>query len=588
MQDPRTSKRYLHLLLGIIVMTCGALEAWFGRTELFGDDISYLDVTHLIRSADWKAAFNPLWSIGYPLLLAGIRPIFPAGIHGELTAVFALNILICLATWLSFLWFLKTATTFIGIDNDEKPSFWCSQNLSILVYPTRLSPYTVTIAACIFVVIETGFGKVSSIGPDQLVVCLFFLASGLLLRFLIQPTVKNGTRLGTVLGIGFVVKAIFLPLSVIVIACALLRFRGRLPRRAALSISAAFLWFLLPYAAALSWAIGRPTLGESGQLNYAYHVNQLPHWMGWQGGPPRLGTPVHPVHLLRDHPAVFGFGEPFHVTYPPQYNLHYWYDGYNHFFSPINAVRSIAVNLHELEKVLHENWPFTLALALAFLILATTNWVPHLNRSSIAIQVERKLWPLYLPSLLGIALYLQVHLEGRYIVAFIAILAVLPFLAVESFRPRIRASILIILICGTVVDLARLLDLTLFRAIHPEIVERESRHQWTIAAYLNQSGLKPGDRIAAVGTGNDIRCTWAYAANLRIVAVIGNDAYDPDKQQEDFLDFWSKPEIQQDVLRLFREQGAVAVVVPAFRPFDDPIDPRWQRIPNTDAWLLRL
>ena len=142
MHDLRTSKRYLplHLLLGSVVMAVGALEAWFGRPELFGDDISYLDVTNMIRLGDWKTALNPLWSIGYPLLLAGIRPIFPTGINGELTAVFALNIVICLATWLSLLWFLKTAATFIG---------------------TTLSPFLLTIAACIFVVIETGFSKVS-------------------------------------------------------------------------------------------------------------------------------------------------------------------------------------------------------------------------------------------------------------------------------------------------------------------------------------------------------------------------------------------------------------------------------------------
>ena len=341
MRGERMRQLYLplHLLLGSVVMACGLLEAWFGRPELFGDDISYLDVANMIRVGDWRAAFNPLWSIGYPLLLVLVRPFFPAGLHGEFTAVFALNITIYLATWLSFVWFLSTAADFID---------------------TNLTPLVLTVAACVFVVVQIGFGKVSSVGPDQLVVCLFFLACGLLLRFSQQPTIANGMRLGTVLGVGFVVKAVFLPLSVIFITAALLPFRSRLPRKAALSVSGGVLLFLLPYAAGLSWAVGRPTLGESGQLNYAYHVNQLPHWMGWQGGPPRLGIPLHPVHLLRDHPAVFGFGEPFHVTYPPQFNLHFWYDGYNHCFSTLNAIRSITTNLHEFEKVLHENWPFTL------------------------------------------------------------------------------------------------------------------------------------------------------------------------------------------------------------------------------------
>ncbi len=110
--------------------------------------------------------------------------------------------------------------------------------------------------------------------------------------------------------------------------------------------------------------------------------------------------------------------------------------------------------------------------------------------------------------------------------------------------------------------------------------------QWTIATYLTQSGLRPGDKVATVTIGNNIRCTWAYAADLHIVADIGNDAFKPESQPRDFNAFWTDSAIQQEVLRLFREQGAVAVVVPtADTP---PIPGLWQPIPNTNAWVLRL
>ena len=110
--------------------------------------------------------------------------------------------------------------------------------------------------------------------------------------------------------------------------------------------------------------------------------------------------------------------------------------------------------------------------------------------------------------------------------------------------------------------------------------------QWDIARYLTQSGLEPGDKVASVTTLNDIRCTWAYAAGLHIVTNIGNDAYSPQNQQQDFNLFWTDPATQQDVLRLFREQGAVAVVVPIANT--PPVGSNWQQIPNTQAWLLRL
>ena len=75
-------------------------------------------------------------------------------------------------------------------------------------------------------------------------------------------------------------------------------------------------------------------------------------------------------------------------------------------------------------------------------------------------------------------------------------------------------------------------------------------------------------------------------ANPDHVAAIGNDAYSPENQQVDFNLFWSDPATQQDVLRLFRSQGAVAVIVP--RTAAPSSSPGWQPIPNTTAWFLPL
>src|SRR6201995_5564383 len=72
------------LLLTTVVLLAGALEGRYGKSELYGDDISYLDVANMIRSGDWRAALNPLWSIGYPLLLSVARRFFPSNMHGEM------------------------------------------------------------------------------------------------------------------------------------------------------------------------------------------------------------------------------------------------------------------------------------------------------------------------------------------------------------------------------------------------------------------------------------------------------------------------------------------------------------------------
>jgi hypothetical protein len=180
--------------------------------------------------------------------------------------------------------------------------------------------------------------------------------------------------------------------------------------------------------------------------------------------------------------------------------------------------------------------------------------------------------------LLAFAVYLQVHLESRYIAAPIAVLAMLPLLS------RSRPWVLVVLVAGTAANLSVNLHPTLLRAVHR--TDTQSGGQWEIARSLTTSGLRSADRVAVVSTGNDIRCTWAYGARVHIVAAIGNDAYDPQDQEQDMRLFWTDLATQQDVLRLFRQQGAVAVIVldaPA-----TPISRDWQAVPGSGAWLLRL
>ena len=50
-----------------------------------------------------------------------------------------------------------------------------------------------------------------------------------------------------------------------------------------------------------------------------------------------------------------------------------------------------------------------------------------------------KLWPVWiLPALIGIALYLQVHLEGRYLPSFLLVLAAVPLARLFLLRVRMR------------------------------------------------------------------------------------------------------------------------------------------------------
>ncbi|WP_433969207.1 hypothetical protein [Tunturiibacter gelidiferens] len=398
-----------------------------------------------------------------------------------------------------------------------------------------------------------------------------------------RPTAGNAALLGVVLGLGFLSKAIFLTLSGIFFLV-LLGFMGW--RRSAaplLRTVGVFLLFVVPYGVGLSWAVGRPTLGEAGTLNYAFHVNHLKHWMGWQGGPKGLGSPVHPVQMLSTHPPVFAFGEPFHVTYSPQFNMVYWYEGYRPFFSFRNAAQAVLVNLRTSKYVFQEIIPVAIVVVLCFCIAF---WPRAGDR--VGARPSLSQWFLYLPSLLGIFVLLLIHVEGRYVAGFLCVLAMAPFLRLDSWRGPLRSGVrtvaLLLLVMASVFNSAERLRGAVRLAVAR--TDMQSGGQWAVAQYLQGLGLKAGDRVASVSPGNDMRCTWAYASRVHVVAALGNDAYDPQNQIEDLHLFFDDPSTQEQVLQLFRKQGALAVVATEI-PFDVSSQ-GWQRVPGSKAWVLLL
>jgi hypothetical protein len=549
-------------------MIAGALEGRYGKSELYGDDISYLDVANLIHAGDWRTALNPQWSIGYPCLISVVRRWFPATPHGELAAIFWLNLSIYLVAWLGFLWLMRLMAR--GLRGDP---LWEAD--------TPLSPFLLVCAGCIFVTVQTGVGRVSTVGPDLLVTCIFFFASVFALKVFFRPNLGNCVALGALLGVGFLTKAILLTLAGVFFGM-MVALQGR--RRIFAPLFRAvgvFLLFVVLYGAGLSWSLGRPTLGEAGALNYAFHVNHLSHWMGWQGGPTEFGSPIHPVRMLRTDPPVFAFGEPFHVTYPPQFNMVYWYEGYRQVFSLKNTARAIAGNFHDVKYVFQEILPVTLAVMVCFCV---TLVVKIRTRAGAAPSLNP--WMMYLPSLVGFSLYLLVHVEGRYVAGFLCVLGMAPFFTLDrlSLRSLIRTAAVLLLVVATLFNSSERLHGAVRSAIAR--TDMQSGGQWAIADYLMKLNLKAGDKVASIAPRNDLRCTWAYASRSHIVAAIGNDAFDPKSQVQDLHLFFDHPSTQQQILQLFREQGAVAVVATEI-PFEVS-SPGWQHIPGSEAWVRLL
>jgi hypothetical protein len=577
--DRKSHIPQLTIVLTCVVLLLGIVEGWFERTDFTTDAISYLDISRAIPAKDWKMVFNPLWSVGYPLLLAISRPHFPATASGEWLSIHVVNLVVFLCAWFSFLYLLSSfASFFEGIPRTQ----------AIQRYRFLLLTGT-----CVFIGIEICIDTVSRVGPDLLVSTLFFLGTAILLRLLRSEsrarTIFLGVILGMILGAGYWTKGIFLPLSFILLLvnAAALLWKKRNPTPALVAF-VVFAFIAAPYAAGLSWSFGRFTLGESGRLNYAFHVNYLPRWTNWQGGPLGYGVPIHPTHQVMKDPNLFVFGKPYHNTYPPFGNVVYWYVGYRQFWTPKYQAIGIARDIWYLVKILIAQ-PIFYAVAISAILLLVSA-----DDRKVWLRTAGRLWPFYLSALLAIALYVQVHLEARYLGSFLTTLCMLPFVTTIGLGRMpligVRKAVLLIMTAGALLNYAYV-DRDVFTNIRHHYTYKDNP-EWKLGMGLQRLGLEPGDGLGAVG-GPNASCTWAYIAHLRIVAELGGNPYDQHHPAEGMSGneqqvFWhSSPAMQAKILELFKQAGAVAVIA-AGKPADVNQPPGWQQVNGTETWVYRF
>ena len=569
-----------------MVLTLGAIEDWYGPAyagDLYGSDaVSYLDIARAAQAGDWKSALNPLWSQGYPFVLAVIRPLFAAGAKGDWYAIHALNFAIFACSYFAFIYLLIS-----GIKTLSKGSYSLSERGRSLL---------LLAGAAIFLTTQLCVAKASEIKPDQFVAVMVFLAAALILQLLQKVSLGKSLIFGLVLGCGFIVKAVFLPLGCILLAV-LIAFL--LSRKQAISLlapaAAIFLLFVAGYSVALSHAVGHPTLGEAGGLNYQWHVNRLQKWVHWEGGdlpgdeawpkhwmvrfthwdtnPPNFGTPIHPSKILQTSPLIYGFSAPVHSTYLPYYDPPYWYQGYHSVVGWRYQAVALAKSTVDLATVVLSQ-PMFYALLLFF---AAAMWRKD-DRKSIA-QSGRQLLPVVICAFLGLAIYFPVHLEGRYVAPFLAILAAALLIGVAftfgSFDGRKRILLFAVLAVGLTAELVDAQRETWSRALHHWNYQENFTYRWGQAVI--KTGIPPGSTIGMISTSGNLHCDWAYIAHLQITSEIASPA--------DNEAFWrSSPEEQQKTLDTFRRTGAVAVV-----SWERPAGtnaPGWQ--PVDDGWIYRF
>jgi len=584
---PRARRRgfALLLLVSLLIISLGAVEDLYGNTDrgdIYGSDaVQYLDIARAFQQHDFHSALNPLWSQGYPALLAAARPLFAAGPIGDWHNTRTVNFAIFTADYLAFLFLLTGLFRSRKSDDSKRTLFlWAA-------------------ALAIFFVTQVCIGQVSHVNPDELVTTLFFVACGLLIRVLhtsASKPIRLGLLLGLTLGLGFIAKAVFLVLGCALLAFfALALFTKRRKLTPAIAATAVFAIIVGSYGAALSHAVGHFTLGEAGSINYAWHVNRLQKWVHWQGGvqpaaeawpkasiahfaqwensPPDFGAPIHPTTVLQTSPVVYGFAAPIHATYVPYFDPPYFYAGYHHLFRVRYQLIALVKNFGDLAQVVLTQ-PLFIAFALALLVLLSE---PRIRRAFLPSL--RRHWLLPAIALTGIAIYLPVHLEGRYLAGFLAVLLLTLLFAAFELPPspnRLRAAGLLLLLGFTGSLIGYQLPVWRNLAHHKS---PSNNIEWLRGQAILAQHLPSNTQIGVIHWTPNLQSDWAYIAHMQITSEIASP--------QDMDLFWqSSPAQQQATLETFRHAGAAAVIA-----INKPLSaggPFWQHLPNTDLWIYRF
>jgi hypothetical protein len=295
-----------------------------------------------------------------------------------------------------------------------------------------------------------------------------------------------------------------------------------------------------PWIIALSRSKGRVTFGDSGKINYLVNVNHAsPSWY-FQDVGTGGGHYLHTTRKVFDHPRIFEFATPIKGTQPVWYDASYWADGAvprihlrTELLRVINYVKSYAGMLLSRQA----------ALLVGFVGLCFLGWKKGCSAGIWAC------WPVWLPGLVGLAMYSLVVVEWRYVAVFFTLLWIGLFAGIRlpaEYEPRNLARVLTVaMVLVTSAPMA-------FLAIRDSASALiGTRHvQWQVAEGLKRLNVRSGDKVARIG-GN-FAADWARLLQVTVVAEV---------PRSDAQEFWvAPPEVQAQVIRKFTAMGVTAVV----------------------------
>ncbi len=537
----------------VCVLSLVVCQLWVGRYVIDTDGTGYVDIARAWLQRDWSLALNAYWSPLYPLLLSAAFAIFHPSIHWELPLVHAVNLAGFISAFAAWEWLTNEWERWQG--PSSHPML------------TDFTGYCVLLWAGLRL---TGLWRFNT--PDIFVMACLIAAAAIVVRV---RRGASGTRdfvlLGLVLGAGFLAKTAFftvIPVFLVVLAVLLKHSLDRRILITALTTCAV----AVPFIAAISIASGRFTMGDSGRLNYSWHVTGL----GVEGYKESAYLPgpeiKHPIRVLMDHPRVLSFDQHVAGTYPIHVAVSWWCTGYPVRFDKARQLMILRSDL------LFSIYAFRCPALLLFLLGLLYGGRQVLSRLG-------RPWFIWAPALFFAATYLPVYSDYRYLAGSYAVIGFALIAAV--WHVRIPQRIAQLSTWAIPLLTAVFLMGANFRQMFPQLILETAgkKAPWSyesvqVAETMREHGLEPGQRVAYIGFESAAAHVGLEGAH--IVAVIPQRAAHNDKAwgrpyvitfgKPD--EFWrSSPETRQQVLDAFRSVGAKWV-------FADTVP----KSANTDGW----
>ncbi len=360
------------------------------------DGMSYLDMaSEAVRSGPGSLV-NGYWSPLYPALIGCalllIRPapafLFPA--------VHLVNLVIFAVTLLCFTFFVRSWSAI------EKLKSAASQSQK---------PYLIPFSFGLFFWFAEEFTRPSLEHPDLCVTAIVFLIAALCCRINAASQWRDYLALGFAFGLGYYAKAVMFPLALILLAILfVLPPPGEKARLKVVSSAPAFLFLATPLVVLVSKRVGHLSTGEVGAVAYGAYVNAIPGPPSWAGGV--NGTPKHVPRTIFREPVILEFSSPLKGTNPLGYDPSYWFAGFRPYFNVRQQLAAIRVNLR-----------FYFGFFLDMIAIVSGALILYLvsPRGSLSRRPGNLFWWLILWPLATCGIYALVHVEARFIPAFLVV-----------------------------------------------------------------------------------------------------------------------------------------------------------------------